>query len=166
MTAEIWVALLGGAMAGQVINALVTTRLARRERTHENQRWLWEKRLEAYVAFNDAVSTWQRSRAGEHRESVERLGAVLHEADRHVIVAPQETAQLAHQVAAAAMVITRGGDEVQEAWARFTDAKARLTVQHRVDLEATDWRSRRRGEKGLQMVDDFRAENELGPRDA
>ena len=158
MTAQLWVAILGGAAVGQLINAAVTTLLARRGRTHEHQRWLLDNRLEAYFAYQTAYVAWQRSRSSEDRPGqLLRLGDLIAETNRHVIIAPPETAQLAGQAVDAAMEVARGGDDEGTAVTRFGDAVARLTVQQRVDLEATTARSRRQLAKALRDVDAFRA---------
>lgn len=99
MTAQVWAALLGGAAVGAAltaISALLTGWLTRR---HENRRWLLDKRLEAYLALNEAVTTWQVRRTQAPSVFPEVLTGVINAAQAIALVSPVDTENKATDLA-------------------------------------------------------------------
>jgi hypothetical protein len=59
MTAQVVAAVAGGAAAGALLTALTSLFTGWLSRRHDQRRWLLDKRLEVYVAFNAAANTLQ-----------------------------------------------------------------------------------------------------------
>ncbi len=58
VTPQIVAALVGGAAAGALLTAMTSLFTGWLSHRHEHRRWLHDKRLEAYTAFNVAMVAW------------------------------------------------------------------------------------------------------------
>lgn len=131
MTAQVLAALFGGAAAGAVLNHLFGLVTGWLDRRHEHRRWLLDKRVEAYVSYNEAWNLYlkrvQAVAKGTDRQS-ERLDESLRGlADatlRLGLIAPEDTDRAADRLLGRA----------HEAGEAVVDARKRL--QGRREIEA------------------------------
>lgn len=137
--ARVLIAIVGviGVLAGALVTALVSLFTGWLGRRHEHRRWLQENRLEAYLAFNRALSAWEK--AMKEREAPELIRALEATADQVSLLAPLHTmaatqrllgfALDAHRVARMGRGEGAWSDEMREA-SRMLLLRQRADLQH------------------------------------
>jgi hypothetical protein len=145
MTAQVWVALFGGATAGAILAALSSQLIGWQSRRHDRQRWLLDKQLEAYADFNKAAWAWFLAyhRAGRITEELNDQVAALSDAQHRVrLLAPDRTSIKTEDVALLVLEMVRHSepegtssvDERKEEWSAIAEGLGALAALQRADI--------------------------------
>jgi hypothetical protein len=168
-TAQLVAALGGGAAAGAVLTAIVTLVTTALNRRHEHRRWLLDKQLEVYVAFNGMATRWGLGHAEtsvDEDQMMDDLERLHEEEERLILLAPEGTASKAEEVMDAALDVARvlagkaactSSDEDQAAAKkRMSNRQGELLTLQRLDIQGAERKSRIRGRsrlrRGLQPI--------------
>lgn len=150
MDVRLLIALVGvvGVLAGALVTALVSLFTGYLSRRHDERRWLLDKRLEAYVAFNAALAAFHNASDGaELAALIEHRDRMLEISDTITLVAPHETSHYASRVTR--LVIRLITCRVQGD-SREEDFREQLTIEsdallslQRLDVQPVGWIVRR-----------------------
>jgi hypothetical protein len=137
VTQQLLVTALSGAAAGAVLTGLVTLLTTLLNRRHEHRRWLLDKRLEAYVAFNDELTACVRAMQTGPKGEARRLAASLNALSETItLTAPMRTADLARRLASTALVQAHSEAPLGTRFAHeYAELRAQLHAGQRLDVQ-------------------------------
>lgn len=137
-TTQLVVTLAGGATAGALLTGLVTLITSVLTRRHEHRRWLLDKRLETYVAFNDSLLECMKLEGEPIDRQLEGLRQLQGRLSELALLAPMETANMATDAFGAATAVARcnqRGDESAEAFRSLAALQVELMMRQRADMQ-------------------------------
>lgn len=129
---------VGGVVAGATLTALVSLFTGWLARRHEHRRWLLDRRLESYLAFNEAVHECSKMDGEPTEDQLKALRAVQVATNKLVLVAPMETANLAAGVlstATAAVKREKKGLDAKAAWGSLLEQQVDVLIRQRGDVQ-------------------------------